>query len=377
MERSRYIMIGGFLGAGKTTSIQAFGRHLVAQGLTVGLITNDQGRGLADSAIGRANAFPVEEIGGGCFCCRFNSLVEAAQNLTEQTRPDVLLAEPVGSCTDLVATVGMPLRHIYGDRYDVCPFSVLLDPVRALRILGLEEGKRFSPNVRYIYNKQLEEAEILVINKTDLLAPDRLETLRRGLSERYPKKTIFEISARDELGLDRWFSTILAPVHTSTGTGLEIDYARYGAGEALLGWLNATLQLEPTIEGDEFDGNDLLRRFALGLRDAMDHASSEVAHLKITLTPRHDPYEIGAINLVRDDTEPELSHRLVDPLEDGEMLVNIRAEADPEFLEKALQAAVSTTLEGTFGLAVQFAHLEHFRPGMPEPTHRVSGGSDP
>ena len=93
MDKSRYIMIGGFLGAGKTTSIQQFAKHLDAQGLKVGLITNDQGAGLVDSALGRSNRFPVEEISGGCFCCRFNSLIDAARNLTAENRPDVFLAE--------------------------------------------------------------------------------------------------------------------------------------------------------------------------------------------------------------------------------------------------------------------------------------------
>ena len=102
---SRYIMIGGFLGAGKTTLIQRFAAHINKCDQKVGLITNDQGAGLVDSAIGRSNRFPVEEISGGCFCCRFNSLIDAAVSLTEDTRPDVFLAEPVGSCTDLVATV--------------------------------------------------------------------------------------------------------------------------------------------------------------------------------------------------------------------------------------------------------------------------------
>lgn len=76
----RYIMIGGFLGAGKTTTVARLARRLADQGLRVGLITNDQGSELVDTAMLAARGFPVEEISGGCFCCRFNSLLEAAQN---------------------------------------------------------------------------------------------------------------------------------------------------------------------------------------------------------------------------------------------------------------------------------------------------------
>jgi len=368
-ERARYIMIGGFLGAGKTTIIQRFAEHLVANGKTVGLITNDQGGGLVDSAIGRSNHFPVEEISGGCFCCRFNSLLEAARNLTAETRPDVLLAEPVGSCTDLVATVSLPLQKIYGADYSVAPFSVLVDPVRALRVLELEEGKKFSRNVRYIYQKQLEEADFFIINKTDLLSPERLALLRNGLSERYPDKTVYEVSAREGTGLDPWFDTIFSASGGNTSP-LEIDYARYGEGEALLGWLNATLLLD-VGDGAEFDGNALLRDLACGMREAMGSAGSEVAHLKMTLTPKHDPFELGAINLVRDDSQPELSHRLVEPLEDGELLLNLRAEAAPEVLETALHQAVKTVVERKYKLDLEMPHLEHFRPGMPNPTHRM------
>src|SRR5438045_458873 len=123
--KARYIMLGGFLGAGKTTAVAALAQHLTRQGLRVGLITNDQGSELVDTAMLRAKGFPTEEIPGGCFCCRFNSLVDAAAKLTETTLPDAFIAEPVGSCTDLVATVTYPLRRMYAEEFTIAPLSVL------------------------------------------------------------------------------------------------------------------------------------------------------------------------------------------------------------------------------------------------------------
>src|SRR6202158_4953229 len=166
-------MVGGFLGAGKTTAMLRAGEHLAKRGQRVGLITNDQSHGLVDTSIVTAEGYPVQEITGGCFCCRFNSLTDAADRLARDARPDVFLAEPVGSCTDLRATVQYPLRRLYGDDYRVAPLSVLVDTIRPPRILGVEPGKAFSPKVRYVYDKQLEEAEVLVINKSDLLTADR------------------------------------------------------------------------------------------------------------------------------------------------------------------------------------------------------------
>ena len=158
-------MLGGFLGAGKTTAVAKLAERLTQQGLRVGLITNDQGKELVDTAMLRSRGFATEEIPGGCFCCRFNSLVDAANKLTVDSRPEVFIAEPVGSCTDLVATVTYPLRRMYGDQFLIAPLSVLVDPVRAQRVLGLATGGQFSDKVLYIYRKQLEEADLIVINK--------------------------------------------------------------------------------------------------------------------------------------------------------------------------------------------------------------------
>src|SRR5437667_8414793 len=174
LPKARYLMIGGFLGAGKTTSVVQLAERLTKQGLRVGLITNDQGSELVDTKVLRSRGFATEEIAGGCFCCRFNSLVDAANKLTATTRPEVFIAEPVGSCTDLVATVTYPLRRLYGDNFTVAPVSVPADPIRALRVFGLEKGGSFSEKVRYVYKKQPAEAETIVIRKCELLADTRV-----------------------------------------------------------------------------------------------------------------------------------------------------------------------------------------------------------
>src|SRR6266436_2005194 len=271
--KARYIMIGGFLGAGKTTAVARLAEKLRGDGLRVGLITNDQGNQLVDTAMLASHGFAVEEIAGGCFCCRFNSLMEAAKKLSAETRPDVFIAEPVGSCTDLVATVTYPLRRIYGNDFTIAPLSVLVDPVRALRVFGLAEGATFSDKVRYIYRKQLEEADLIVINKCDLLPPARLQLLRQELHQRFPRTESLEVSARNGTGLEDWFERILAASQTPRPT-MEVDYEVYAEGEALLGWLNATVQLSCSTP---FDGNLVLKQLAGEIQRCLEGRGAQVA----------------------------------------------------------------------------------------------------
>src|SRR5947208_17022151 len=159
-------MIGGFLGAGKTTTVARLARHYWYRGQRVGLVTNDQAQELVDTNSLRAQGFPVEEVAGACFCCRFDDLVGQVGRLQQNERPDVILAEPVGSCTDLVATVVQPLRDLYGDRFEVAPYPVLFKPSHGLKILR-GEGGGFSAKAAYIFRKQLEEADAIVVNRID------------------------------------------------------------------------------------------------------------------------------------------------------------------------------------------------------------------
>ncbi len=367
IAKARYVMLGGFLGAGKTTAVARLAERLSAQGLRVGLITNDQGAELVDTAMLRSRGFATEEIPGGCFCCRFNSLVEAANKLKADARPDVFIAEPVGSCTDLVATVTYPLRRMYGDQFAIAPLSVLVDPVRAQRVLGLSTGGQFSEKVLYIYRKQLEEADLIVINKRELLDAAQLDRLRLRLADEFPRARVLAVSARTGAGLDDWFNHVTATEQVAR-VAMDVDYEVYAEGEALLGWLNATVAL---ANAKGFDGNQVIRDLADALRRLLVQAKAEVAHLKMTLEPEAAGLgDLAVINLVRNDFVPELSQELSDWLDAGKLIINCRAEGAPDVLNAALSAALTEVGKQHPQLFLRLEHLEHFRPGKPQPTHR-------
>ena len=366
----KYIMVGGFLGAGKTTTIAHFGNYLSQLGHKVGLITNDQANGLVDTAMLRSKGFATEEIAGGCFCCRFSSLTNAAENLTRDASPDVFLAEPVGSCTDLVATVTYPLRRLYGESYELSPFSVLVDPVRARRVLGLDPGRKFAPKVEYIYLKQLQEAHAIVINKCDSIDARQINELKEVLESRFPGTSIFTISARNQDGeFRKWMDWVIANI-VENSPSMEIDYDTYAEGEAMLGWLNATFTLE-SADSAGTDSSRLLTEFCTQIQKSIADRDGEIAHLKMTLSPHTGLGDIAIINVVRNDIVPELSQTIDEPVTSAEVVVNLRAEADPEILEAIVRSTAAAVSSDTILLTCD--HLESFRPGRPVPEHRDAG----
>jgi Ni2+-binding GTPase involved in maturation of urease and hydrogenase len=362
---AEYVMVGGFLGAGKTTALLRLADHFSSQGRRVGLITNDQSQGLVDTSMVNAKGYPVEEITGGCFCCRFNSLTDAADRLTRDARPDVFLAEPVGSCTDLRATVQYPLRRLYGDDYRVAPLSVLVDPLRARRALGLDTGRLFSPKVQYIYEKQLEEADIIVINKSDLISAEQRPALEHGLKARFPQADIVTVSARTGADLDGWYGRLSGPL--AIRPAMDVDYDVYAEGEAMLGWLNATVQLSSP---KPFDGNAFIRRLATDVQQRLASDGIEIAHFKMTLAP-DSGHDLAVLNLVRTDTLADAPHQLAEDLTHGELILNLRAEGDPDDLKQTVDAALADVVRAA-GVSAAIEHIEHFRPGRPVPTHRMT-----
>lgn len=361
MPKARYIMIGGFLGAGKTTAILRLAQHLVTQGKSVGLITNDQSIDLVDTARAKAAGHAVEEITGGCFCCKFDSLVEASQQLTKENAPDVLIAEPVGSCTDLKATVSYPLRELYGEQFQVSPLSVLVDPHRCAAVLGLEGDRKFSQKVIYVYRKQLEEAEIIVVHKADLLDDAQRQRLIEALRREFPQAQVLAASSVSGDGAAAWYETLTGGDLGNQAT-MEVDYDEYAEGEALLGWFNGRGLLSADAE---FDGDAALMDLANRLNERLTRQGVEIAHLKMTLTPREGP-DMASVSLTRNEERPMATHRLSAPLAAGDLMVNLRAEADPDVLKEHVLAELES-LPQTFELR----HVAAFRPGRPTPTHRV------
>ncbi|MEK6235368.1 MAG: cobalamin biosynthesis protein P47K, partial [Planctomycetales bacterium] len=320
----------------------------------------------------RRAGLEVGEVAGACFCCKFNDLVETLGNLAADQQPDVVLAEPVGSCTDLVATVVEPLRRLHGDRYDLGAYAVLAKPEHGRKILG---GGRvgFSPKAAYIFKKQLEEADLVVINKIDKLDPSEQQELLDLIKRTYPNKETLAVSARRGDGLDALLSRMMQ-TDFSSRAAMEVDYDVYAEGEAELGWLNCRVVVN-SADGDaavSFSLDEFVLELARLFHQELTNRDAETAHLKILGASGED---VAIANSVSSEQEPELSMRSSVAVDSAELIVNARVATDPEELAEIVRGQLAE-IASSRGLQVAIHDLRSFRPGRPVPTHRDAPEQD-
>jgi G3E family GTPase len=358
----RFIMVGGFLGAGKTTTLARLGKHYMGQGKRVGIITNDQAEDLVDTHNLRSQGLSVAEVAGACFCCKFNDLMDKVDLLKRADKPDVILAEPVGSCTDLVATVVQPLKDLYGERFSVAPYAVLFKPSHGLKILKNQgEGEAgFSPKAAYIFRKQLEEADAIVLNRIDELTAAEVEELAGLVTTEHPGVPLLRMSAKTGKGFEA-LTELLEQTGRFGQRILEIDYDVYAEGEAELGWLNSSVHVQA-------DKAFSLDRLLLDVVGAIAAIGAEVAHLKaIGLSEGL----FGVANLVSSTTRPELSLASGCQVKEADVIVNARVAIDPAVLQKHVMKTLSDACKAR-GATLRENKTQSFRPGRPMPTHRYA-----
>jgi G3E family GTPase len=364
MNTIRFIMLGGFLGAGKTTAMARLARHYMDQGKRVGIVTNDQAQDLVDTHSLREQGFPVEEVAGACFCCKFDDLLAKVGTLESAQHPDVILAEPVGSCTDLVATVVQPLKDLYGKRFSVAPYAVLFKPSHGLKILRNESGSGFSPKAAYIFKKQLEEADAVLINRIDELTPAQTDEIAGLVGKQFPGVPVLRVSAMTGQGFDA-LQELLNQQGAFGRKILDIDYDIYAEGEAELGWLNSSVRVTAS---QPFDLDRLLLDVVNGLKEKLKGSGAEVAHLKaIGLWEGF----FGVANLISSGEEAVLSLPSHCKVKEADLIVNARVAIDPAELQRQVESVVKQAVDARAAKQSE-AKTQSFRPGRPTPTHRYA-----
>lgn len=341
------VLVGGFLGAGKTTLILAAARALESRGQRCAVILNDQGDQLVDTTLARARDLVAREVTGGCFCCRLSGLLETIEDICATHRVDVIFAEPVGSCTDISATVVAPLLEEW-HRFRIAPLTVLVDPTRAAELLREDAD----PEMAYLFRKQLQEADLICWTKSDI--PSDVPSIP-GIGGR-------RLSAKTFDGVEQWLDEILLGSIAPGKTVLDIDYTRYAESEGALAWLNFDCTLRPvTPTSPASVVGPLLDAFDEGLTAV----NIPIVHLKVF---DHSPTGWLKAAICANTEQPTVEGILdASPTSQHDLLVNLRAKGDPV----RVRSVVEQVLE-SYGPQVFSVRLNCFSPAPPKPERRIA-----
>lgn len=355
----RLHLVGGFLGSGKTTAIIQACRLLMLSGKKVGVITNDQGKYLVDSAFVEWSDVPTVDVTGGCFCCNYNALDSRLDTLINKIQPDIVFAESVGSCVDLVATVVNPMRK-YGElKVQATSLTVFTDSRLLLRRLKGEDFP-FSDAITYIYDKQMEEAGLLMINKVDLLEKEDLQMLEDLSAQRFPLTPRLFCSSLDVEDIREWINLLEKDLGKFAGETLDVDYQQYSSAEQMMVWLDASINIS------HYSSPDFRQNFIEVVDSILKDLEEKrilIGHVKFLLTSASGRYKISITTL----NDPNWITQIPMKLEGlSNILINARAVGQVNDLKTIFFMRFK---DSQLGCAVD--SYDCFHPGIPNPTFRI------
>lgn len=177
-ERPNFFIITGYLGSGKTKFIQNFIEHETAQNRFTGIIQNEIGKIGLDGALLDAK-YALVEIDEGCVCCSMAGQIKLAISQLKPKKPDNIVLETTGVANPF--NILSELNEIK-DAVNLCAIVTVVDGANFLK----ERGKS------KIMLEQIKAADVIVLNKIDLISPEQKERIRQILIQNNRCAEIFE-----------------------------------------------------------------------------------------------------------------------------------------------------------------------------------------
>jgi len=189
MLRTPITLVTGPLGSGKTTLL----RHILAtQPAKIAIVMNEFGEIAIDTKVIEGKNVRIAELGGGCVCCSLLGEFEAAVNeIIEKVAPEMIIVETTG--------LAEPEALVFNIQ-EALP-QCCLDGV--ISVIDADMLVRF-PELGHTTRLQIEGADILLLNKIDLIQPTQIEPLEAKLRQINPTAAIVR-SERCRIDLDLLF----------------------------------------------------------------------------------------------------------------------------------------------------------------------------
>lgn len=357
VKTTNIMIIGGFLGSGKTTSIAAITKHLMEAGRKAGIIINEFGSSLVDLEYLKRKGFKVVSITGGCLNCSFLELKKKIEELNSDGDLDYILIEPAGSCTGLSQSIIKSLQEEHRGEYRILPISVLVDPMRLLTEFILEE-KRLPKETQNIIFKQMEESDIIVVNKADTISKEEIQKIDAFLQKRFINKKVLYINAVINGGIDLWLDkieTMSLNKDAIENRQESSDCKVYARAEAKL--VRFDLHCDFTLQS-KISGNYLLNSLADTMKHSLKIGSHEIAHLKIYLDNGNAACKLSCTGLYDENT---FDKKISVPIGSGKLFVNIGVDCSPDELNTILITAIDSVFHDVDGL-YENLDVEYIKP---------------
>ena len=350
----KFAVFSGFLGSGKTTTMMALTNYVSQTLGRAAMISNDLGKqSLADNKMAQLSGCNASELTEACICYQTENLVARLDKLFDEEGCCLVISDIPGFGVGALDHVYHTLHRKYPGRYALAPFTVLVEP-RTVKLLQQDQGG----DLAYILHTQLREADLLVLNKCDLLSQDEREEALAWLEGRYPQAKALAISARTGEGLPQ-----LAQALLQQEASLQLPDIGYGGADfsAAMGKMaEFYAQYYVTVCCNDFDGNSYLLALADAAALGIQAVGGEIPHLKLLAWEPEGDY--GKADLLGTDRPVELTKAFSAPCTQLAVMLNASAACPSQALDRILTEAMEQ-VSGAFNLELVLYKKECFGMG--------------
>lgn len=341
MDKIRFMVVSGFLGAGKTTTMIALAEHMNKTFGETAIIANDLGANLVDTNLTQTSGCTVAEIASGCICYQMDNTVDQIRRLRDKDGAVFVMSDIPGCGVGALDHVYHRLATDNADEFTLSPFTVVVDPERLRMIMPERADINLPEELVYLLKLQLEEADLVVLNKADLLAPEDVERYVDFLHAACPDIPVMVISALERTGIED-----LAEFITTHETALKNFSVRnnqeFADAEAKLTWYNRRLYLK-TNDGGKIDCNAVVDDLIESIRMGLIEKKRNVPHLKTFATSGNGDF--NKASLIGVDYDVEYAQQFLRPHKNLRMIVNARAVCESRPLARLMDDALDEVCE--------------------------------
>lgn len=201
IRHTKIVIIGGFLGTGKTTLIKELGKTYAASGKTVAYFTNEVGEEVIDGDL-LGYDINTKEVTTACVACNLKEVMSVAVGqLIEQAQPDVLFIEPKETISPLVVKDELEKASLKTgfEEYQFAPLFTLIDCSSFFK--NVKEKKKITFD-------QITVSEIIVLNKTDLVSEGEFGLIEESIRQINPGAKILKSPTQNKKELDEMIGLI-------------------------------------------------------------------------------------------------------------------------------------------------------------------------